>query len=309
MISRKTFLKQMGLASAGLSVCGAMPLTSYGRTPADTRITIMHTNDTHARMEPFPEGSGEYAGLGGVARRAALIQRIRAESPHNLLLDAGDVFQGTPFFNFYHGALDLELMSMMGYDATTLGNHEFDNQVDGFVRVAPKAQFPYVSSNYDFSGAPAMAAFVRPYLVKTIASVRIGLFGLGVSFENLVLPHLHEGVTYSDPIPVAAHYARWLRAEQGCQMVIALSHLGYEHPTDMVSDRVVAAAVDGIDLIIGGHTHTLLAEPVVIEKPGQRPTVISQVGHAGVVLGRLDYTFNRTGQIARVGYAHQAVES
>ena len=308
MITRKTFLKQLGLVGTGVGLCGLRPVTSYGlRGGTDTLISIMHTNDTHARIQPFPAGSGDFSGLGGVARRATLIRKIRDRRPNNLLLDAGDTFQGTPFFNFYGGALDFRAMSMMGYDASTIGNHEFDNYVHGFVEVAPKATFPFVISNYSFEGAPDMGQFCRPYLIKEIDGVRIGLFGLGVAFASLVLPQLHEGVADHDAIEAAAFQVRQLREEHQCDMVICLSHLGFEYETDQVSDKDVANAVDGIDLIIGGHTHTLLEEPYVLEKLGKRPTVISQVGHAGVVLGRLDYTFTRTGKIARVAAASQPV--
>ncbi len=307
MITRKTFLKQVTAAGVGLGVSGLTPLTSYAARSRSTSLTIMHTNDTHARINPFPDGSGEYEGLGGVARRAALINRIRDRHPRNLLLDAGDTFQGTPYFNFYGGALDFELMSLMKYDASTIGNHEFDNRVEGFVKVAPKAQFPFVISNFDFTHAPDMGRWTHEFWIREIDGIRVGLFGLGVAFEGLVLPDLHRGVTYIDPIAVAAYYARWLREQRDCHLIVCLSHLGYMYETDQVSDLVVANEVDGIDLIIGGHTHTLMEEPHVVEKPGQRPTIISQVGHAGVVLGHLDYHFDRNGQIAQVHCANQVV--
>lgn len=287
------------------------PLSSYGRnlSAGEKRITIMHTNDTHARMEPFPEGSGRYANMGGVARRAALIKKVRQESPHNLLLDAGDVFQGTPYFNFYDGALDFELMSMMGYDASTIGNHEFDNKVEGFVEVAPKANFPFVNSNYDFSGAREMGGFIRPQLIKHINGVRIGIFGLGIAFEGLVLPDLHEGIRYRDAVATASEMAYRLRREYRCDMVICLSHVGYRYnEADRVSDQLIANEVNGIDLIIGGHTHTLLEEPEIVEKTGDEPTIISQVGHGGVVLGRLNFEFTSTNRIRRAYVANQAID-
>jgi 5'-nucleotidase len=307
MISRKTFLKQVAAAGAGMGLLGMRPVVPYGGKTSAKRVTIMHTNDTHARIDPFPPGSGPYEELGGLARRAALIKKIRAENGDSLLLDAGDVFQGTPYFNFYNGALDLELMSMIGYDATTVGNHEFDNKVEGFVAVAPKARFPYVISNYDFTDAPEMGKFMRRYLIRSVAGVRIGIFGLGVSFENLVLPELHQGVRYVDALRAAGHTVAELRTRHACDMVVCLSHIGYKYETDQVSDRVVAREVDGIDLIVGGHTHTLLEEPEVVEKPGKNPTVISQVGHAGVVLGRLDFEFDRNNRIRKLFVANQRV--
>ncbi len=268
----------------------------------------MHTNDTHARIDPFPMGSGAYAELGGAARRAALIKKIRRENPNNLLLDAGDVFQGTPYFNYYHGALDFELMTMMKYDASTIGNHEFDNKVEGFVDVAPKAGFPFVISNYNFDGAPEMARFTKETLIKYVDGVKIGIFGLGIAFENLVLPDLHKGVRYINAQLVARQLTRRLREDHGCDMVICLSHIGYKYESDQVSDYVIANEVDGIDLIIGGHTHTLLDEPHIVEKRGKNPTIISQVGHAGVVLGRLNFEFDRTNRIRRVFVANQHID-
>lgn len=310
--SRRRFIKQVSAAGAGLGLLSLSPLTSYGRglSTADKRITIMHTNDTHARIEPFPDGSGEYANMGGTARRAALIKKVREEQPNNLLLDAGDVFQGTPYFNFYDGALDFELMSMMGYDASTIGNHEFDNEVEGFVKVAPKAQFPFVSSNYDFSDAPEMGAFIRPHIIRQVDGVRIGIFGLGIAFDGLVLPHLHQGVRYRDAVITASEMAHRLRQDFRCDMVICLSHIGYRYDNpDIASDQVVANEVRGIDLIIGGHTHTLLEEPEIVEKAGDEPTIISQVGHAGVVLGRLSFDFTRTNRLRRVYVANQRIDA
>ncbi len=262
-----------------------------------TRITILHTNDTHARIEPFPDSAPRYAGMGGVARRTALIRKLRAENPDSLLLDAGDVFQGTPYFNRYNGALDFEVMSKMGYDATTIGNHEFDNGVRGFEDVMNKARFPFVSTNYDF-GTTQMGLRIQKFLIRQVAGVKIGIFGLGVAFDNLVLPHLHRGVTYLDPVEVSADTVALLKGYHKCDMVICLSHIGYRYNDDRVSDRVVAQQVDGIDLIIGGHTHTLMPEPELFEKSDGSKTWISQVGFAGIVLGRLDFYFDKDHRIA-----------
>lgn len=309
--SRRRFIKQVGAAGLGLGLMSLNPLATYGRSmnSGDKRITIMHTNDTHARIEPFPDGSGRYANMGGAARRAALIKKIRQENPNNLLLDAGDVFQGTPYFNNYDGALDFELMSMMGYDASTIGNHEFDNKVEGFVEVAPKANFPFVNSNYDFSGAQEMGNFIQPHLIKQVDGVRIGIFGLGIAFESLVLPDLHKGVRYTDAVASASETAYWLRKNARCDMVICLSHLGYRYEDpNRVSDQLIANDIRGIDLIIGGHTHTLLDEPEIVERRGDEPTIISQVGHGGVVLGRLTFEFTRSNRIRRVYVANQSID-
>jgi 5'-nucleotidase len=176
------------------------------------------------------------------------------------------------------------------------------------VKVAHNAKFPFVSSNYDFRGAPEMGAFIKEQHVRYVNGIKVGIFGLGVNFQNLVLPHLHEGVIYYDPVIVARQMVRRLRQEQKCDLVICLSHIGYNYADGRVSDTVVANEVEGIDLIIGGHTHTLLEEPVIIEKFGRIPTMISQVGHAGVVLGRIDFEFDRSNRIRRAWTANQRVD-
>ncbi len=297
-MNRRAFLHNSAIFGAGIGLGSIIP---YGSTLGNTgtRITILHTNDTHARIEPFPDNAPNYAGMGGVARRATLIRKLRAENPDSLLLDAGDVFQGTPYFNKFNGALDFEVMSKMGYDAVTIGNHEFDNGVRGFEDVMSKARFPFVSTNYDF-GTTQMGLRVQKFLIRQVAGVKIGIFGLGVSFENLVLPHLHRGVTCLDPVEIAAETTAHLREYHRCDMIICLSHIGYRYNDNRVSDRIVAGQVDGIDLIIGGHTHTFMPEPELFEKTDGSRTWVSQVGFAGIVLGRLDFHFDRQRRVASV---------
>jgi 5'-nucleotidase len=295
-MDRKQFIKAIGTLGLGAGFMGIKPLESIAARFPDKRLVILHTNDTHARIDPFPEGS-RYEGLGGAARRATLIKRLKQSAPGTtMLLDAGDVFQGTPYFNFYGGALDFKLMTEMGYDASTIGNHEFDNGVDGFARVAGYAGFPFISSNYDF-GESAMAPFIRPNLVRKINGITVGIFGLGVAFENLVLPHLHEGVTYHDPLRKASQMVNVLRKGYDCDIVICLSHIGYNYSDGRVSDRVVASEVDGIDLIIGGHTHTFMDQPEVFDKPDGRSTIITQVGFAGIVLGSVTFELDRSNRV------------
>ncbi|MDG5766652.1 metallophosphatase [Balneolales bacterium ANBcel1] len=306
-MKRRTFLRNTAILGAGMGMGGLLPgMSAFGSDPS--RITILHTNDTHARIEPFSDTAPRYAGMGGVARRATLIKQLRAHNPDSLLLDAGDVFQGTPYFNKYNGALDFEVMTKMGYDAVTIGNHEFDNGVDGFENVMAKARFPFVSSNYDF-GTTRMGSRVHKFIIREVGGVKIGIFGLGVAFENLVLPHLHRGVTYLDPVEVAADMVALLKDYHRCDMVICLSHIGYRYSGDRVSDRVVAQQVDGIDLIIGGHTHTFLEQPELFEKPDGSRTWVSQVGFAGIVLGRMDFYFDRQRKIAGISHHNYEVTS
>ena len=307
-MDRKTFIRRLSAAGLGVTLAGSTPLLSYaGR--GNRLLTILHTNDTHARIAPFPLSSPRYGGLGGIARRASLVKTIRAENPNTLLLDAGDVFQGTPYFNFYKGTLDFQLMSQMGYDAMTLGNHEFDNAVSGFLDVAGEAKFPFVCANYNF-GKTGMADLVQDYIIKDIDGIRVGIFGLGIDFKRLVAPTMHQGVKYIDPVRIGQFQADRLRVLYKCDYVICLSHLGYNYQdADRVSDQVIAQKVSGIDLIIGGHTHTFLDAPERVKKEDGSVTMISQVGFAGIMLGRIDVEFDRQKQVLRAFAANHTVTS
>ena len=307
-MDRKTFIRRLSAAGLGVTLAGSTPLLSYaGR--GNRLLTILHTNDTHARIEPFPLSSPRYGGLGGIARRASLVKTIRAENPNTLLLDAGDVFQGTPYFNFYKGTLDFQLMSQMGYDAMTLGNHEFDNAVSGFLDVAGEGKFPFVCANYNF-GKIGMADLVQDYIIKDIDGIRVGIFGLGIDFKGLVAPTMHQGVKYIDPVRIGQFQADRLRVLYKCDYVICLSHLGYNYQdADRVSDQVIAQKVSGIDLIIGGHTHTFLDAPERVKKEDGSVTMISQVGFAGIMLGRIDVEFDRQKQVLRAFAANHTVTS
>ncbi len=283
----------------------AAPGSGYGPIiDDDFRLVVLHTNDTHSRMDPFPMDGGRFAGLGGAARRATLIRRVREANEHVLLLDSGDIFQGTPYFNFFGGEIEFRAMTAMGYDVATLGNHDFDNGVDGLVAMLPEAGFEFVSANYDV-GASALAGHVEPWTVREFDGVRVGIFGLGIAFEKLVLASLHEGVRYTDPIAAARTACRELRAE-GCSLVICLSHLGYEYrASDRPSDLTLAEAVPEIDLVLGGHTHTFLDEAVVFGQGRTGFTVVNQVGWGGMRLGRVDVTFDGARQAsgwAAAGY-------
>jgi 5'-nucleotidase len=307
-MNRRDFLRLAGLASAGSLlvprwVLGAstQSLTSsevsrlalgsvtgpgLATLPGEVHLVILHTNDTHSRMDPFPMDGGPHQGLGGAARRATLIRRIRQEHSNVLLLDSGDVFQGTPYFNFFGGEIELRSMSEMGYDATTLGNHEFDNGVEGLVAMMPHASFPFVSANFDVSDSE-LEPWVRPWIIKDVGGVRVGIFGLGVAFEGLVLPSLHEGVRYTDPVGASHQAVAELRA-RGCSLVICLSHMGYRYSGDRPSDIRLAQQVEGIDLILGGHTHTFMDAPDVFVGRDGRRTLVNQVGFGGIRLGRID---------------------
>lgn len=288
-MNRRRFLQTAAAGAAGLVLAPSTALANPVR-----RLVILHTNDTHSRIDPFPEDGGRFAGLGGAARRATLIRDIRRRNPNVLLFDSGDIFQGTPYFNFFGGEIEFKAMSSMRYDVSTLGNHDFDNGVDHLAEMMPHANFDFVCANYDAEGTP-LAPHVRPYTIRDVDGLRIGVFGLGIDFAGLVMPALHEGVSYLDPVIVSRTIVDTLRG-QGCELVICLSHLGHRYNRDRVSDTALAAEVPGIDLILGGHTHTFLDEPERVASPDGGSTLINQVGFAGIRLGRIDVTFDRAGR-------------
>jgi len=290
-MKRRRFLRMAGAGAAGSLLLprwagGLETSGAFGPQDDEVRIVILHTNDTHSRIDPFPMDGGPYQGLGGVARRATLVERIRAREPNVLLLDSGDIFQGTPYFNFFRGEIELRAMSAMNYQVATIGNHDFDNGVGGLVEMMPHASFDFVSANYEVSGSP-LEPHLRPWVIREVGGVKTGIFGLGIAFEGLVLEDLHEGVRYADPFAAARRAVAELRA-RGCTLVICLSHLGYRYRGDRPSDTLLAQKVEGIDLILGGHTHTFMDQPDVYDHPGGRPTVVTQVGWAGMRLGRID---------------------
>ncbi|KAA9340800.1 bifunctional metallophosphatase/5'-nucleotidase [Adhaeribacter soli] len=297
-MNRRDFLRNTLLGAAGLGLLG---LPSVGEAKGKTRkLVILHTNDMHSRIDPFPNDGRSNGGMGGMARRAALVKEIRSKEKNVLLLDSGDIFQGTPYFNFFGGELEYKLMTMMGYDAATFGNHDFDNGLEGLQKQLPHAGFPFLSANYDFSNTILKDKF-QPYKVFEKDGLKIGVFGLGIELKGLVADNMIGQTVYLDPVKKAKEIVKILREEQECNLVICLSHLGYKYETDKVDDRKLAAQVGGIDLILGGHTHTFLEKPDTIISPGGNETLINQVGWAGINLGRIDFEFSRDGR--KNGYA------
>lgn len=289
MSNRRTFIKQSFLGGVSLLGAAALnPLSAAILKKNHTKITILHTNDVHSHIEPFPKNDPKYPGLGGVARRAGLIEQIRKEEKNVLLLDAGDVFQGTPYFNKYGGELEFKLMSIMKYDAATLGNHDFDNGIDGLYNMLPHAQFPFVNSNYDFSKT-ILKDKISTYKIFIKEGIKIGVFGIGVELDGLVDKKLYKETIYQNPITKANETANYLKTNEKCHFIICLSHLGYEYQSNKVSDLVLAKENECIDLIIGGHTHTFLEQPTSVRNKKNKITLINQVGWAGINLGRIDF--------------------
>ncbi len=296
MSSRRQFIKQISIAGGGLVSLQAIPFSSYALSKNEaTKITILHTNDVHSHIEPFPNNDPKHPNLGGAARRASIIQEIRNQEKNVLLLDAGDIFQGTPYFNKYGGEIDFKLMSLMQYDAATIGNHDFDNGIEGLKKMLPHAHFPFINCNYNFDNT-ILKGEILPHKIFIKDHIKIGIFGLGVELDGLVNKNLYKETIYNDPIKAANEKTNYLKNEEHCDLVICLSHLGYQYKTNKVSDLILAEQTANIDLIIGGHTHTFLTKPAEIKNSVKKRVLVNQVGWAGINLGRIDFyvTINKS---------------
>jgi 2',3'-cyclic-nucleotide 2'-phosphodiesterase (5'-nucleotidase family) len=250
------------------------------------KLSLMHTNDTHAHLDNIP-------------RLFTAVEQIRSESKNHLLLNAGDVFSGTLFFNKYLGQADLEFMNQLQYDAMTFGNHEFDKDSSVLADFIKNAEFPFVSSNIQFEndadlgplfnnqiGNPAEPATIYPAIVKTISGEQVGIFGLTTE-DTAFLANPGENIVFEDVAQKSAQTVKMLQ-DEGVNKIIAITHLGYNH------DQKLAEEVAGIDVIIGGHTHTKLASPVVKNETAE-PTVIVQASEYGRYLGHLNVAFDENG--------------
>ncbi|CAI8353792.1 MAG: Trifunctional nucleotide phosphoesterase protein YfkN [Flavobacterium sp. SCGC AAA160-P02] len=288
-MKRRTFIKQ---SSAGLALASVGGFALQACETKQKHITILHTNDTHSQIEPFGADHHRYSNKGGIARRASMIENIRKENPNTLLLDAGDIFQGTPYFNYFGGELEFKLMSLLQYDVATLGNHDFDNSIDGLYKQLPNAKFDFVCANYDFTNT-VLDGHIKPYKTFFKGGVKIGVFGLGVELRDLVNPVLYKETKYINPIEITQDISRELKEKEACDLVICLSHLGYRYQDPkIVSDIKLAAVTKDIDLIIGGHTHTFLPKPTVVKNLNDENMLVNQVGAYGINLGRIDFYFD-----------------
>lgn len=275
-----------------------------GAVPAEYPLTILHTNDVHSHLDPFPMDGSRNQGLGGVAARSSLIKDIRAEADQVLLLDAGDIFQGTPYFNLYKGEPEIKAMSKMGYDAATMGNHDFDAGIENFANQLQHASFPIVICNYDFTGTP-MENNYRPYTIIQKGKQKVGILGVGIELDGLVSANLYGNTVYKNPVESANATAELLRRKQ-CDFIVCLSHLGDKYEEDKVSDEILAKESYDIDLIIGGHTHRFFGQPREYRNRKGGDVLVNQVGWGGLQLGRLDYIFSSNKQ-KNLAKAHTVV--
>ena len=311
-MNRKEFLKTVGGGTLALSLAPNLVFASQKSIldrNAAYKLTVLHTNDQHSRIEPFDSSYSRNPNQGGFARRATLIQQIRSQEKNVLLLDAGDIFQGTPYFNFYGGELEFKLMSMMGYDAATMGNHDFDNGLEGFLKALPNAKFPFITSNYDFSNT-ILDGKTEKYQIFKKNGIKVGLFGVGIELDGLVGKKQYQETKYLNPVEIAQHYADFLRKEKGCDLVICLSHIGFDYrdDTDKISDKKLAAQTDNIDLILGGHTHTFLPEPQSFTNKSGKNVLVNQVGWAGLLLGRIDFYFDKNKSLQNISWNNQVID-
>lgn len=302
-MKRRDFIHNTALSSAALGL-GGLSLSSFSTLDIKEpkRLTILHTNDVHSYIDPFPPTHPKNANMGGVARRAALIETIRQENPNVLLLDAGDIFQGTPYFNYYGGELEFKLMSMMKYDLATIGNHDFDNGIEGLYKQLPNANFEFVCANYDFKNT-IMNGHVKPYKIFHKDGIKVGVFGLGVGLVGLVDKKNYKETVYNDPVGISQDMARVLKHQKKCDLVICLSHIGYKYKDEptKICDTLLATLTKDIDLIIGGHTHTFLDKPTVLKNSAEKDVLVNQVGCYGINLGRIDFYFDTDASKTVVG--------
>ena len=254
---------------------------------AQKTIEILHTNDTHSCVMPLNPNLADtvVAGRGGYLRRYEMISRERTANPDLLLFDSGDFSQGSPYYTIYKGEVEVDLMSMMQYDAATIGNHEFDFGLENMAHLFRRAKFPIVCANYDFTGTP-VEGLVKPYVILKRGGLRIGVFGVCPKMEGLVDETKCRGVGYNDPVKVADETARLLRHDKKCDVVICLSHLGWNMPQD-VDDAQMLAANHDIDIVLGGHSHTYFKTLQYAPNANGKLIPDDQNGKHGVYVGKI----------------------
>ena len=290
MSNRRTFLKQTILGGGALSL-GLIPKELFASGEL-VRLTVMHTNDMHCHLDPFPADHAEYPGKGGLVRIASMVNQCRKENPNMLLLDAGDMFQGTPYFNYFKGNLIVKVMGKMGYDAGTIGNHEFDNGLGDILSALKYANFPLVSSNYDFSDT-VLGGHVKTQLILEKGGIKVGIYGLGIELNGLVGTLNYGKTRYIDPLATALQMESALKNDHKCDLVICLSHLGLSYENSKISDKTLAPQTKYTDLIVGGHTHSFLDKPLTLKNADGKPILVNQAGWAALETGKIEFLFDR----------------
>lgn len=249
------------------------------------QLVILHTNDTHSCIMPLNPNLADtaLAGRGGFLRRMALIEDERAKTPGLLLIDSGDFSQGSPYYNFYKGEVEVELMNRMGYDVATIGNHEFDFGLENMARIFRMAKFPIVCANYDFTGTP-VEGLVKPYTIIKRNGLKIGVFGLSPQPKGLVDTTKFVGVKYLDPVETARRMAALLKMKR-CDVIICVSHLGWED--EELTDQMLVLATRDIDIVLGGHSHTYMKTLQYVKNVDGKDVPVDQNGKHGIWIGRI----------------------
>lgn len=257
-------------------------------------VLIVHTSDTHSLIEPFPANHTDTtkAGKGGYLRRLALVDELRRSNSNKVFLfDCGDFSQGSVYYNVYRGELEVKLMNLMRYDACAIGNHEFDYGLENLAHLARTAEFPFVCCNYDFRGTPC-EGLIKPYIVIERSGVRLGVFGVSPQPEGLILKRNMKGVRYTSPAKAAKSVIKHLRKKEGCDVIVCLSHLGLGEQKDMDIDFV--RNTSGIDVLLGGHSHVLLPQPLyLLDRKGDEVIVMHE-GKYGCSVGTLQIRLSQT---------------
>ena len=261
------------------------------------KLVILHTNDTHSAIMPLSRNLGDtlLAERGGYLRRMELVRREREAEPGLLLFDSGDFSQGSPYYTLFKGDVEVGLMNMMRYDAATLGNHEFDFGLDNLARLLRKARFPVVCANYDFSGTP-LEGLVKPYVVIEREGLRVGVFGLSPRLDGLVAKENYGGVVYNDPVEAARKAVKALRSGERCDVVVCLSHLGWAQAQPDIDDSTMIAGTRGIDLVLGGHSHSYFEKLEHVRDADGRSVPVDQNGKHGVFVGKMEMSLKVEGK-------------
>jgi len=299
-MNRRKFIRNVAIGTTGLTL-GSVPFDLFASEDFTT-ISVLHTNDLHCHIEPFTGTNKRYSNKGGLARISGMAKNYKAQNPNTLLFDAGDMFQGTPYFNYFKGELMLKVMSAAGYDAGTIGNHEFDNGLEGILNPLPNAKFPIINSNYDFSDTVLAGKFPRWKTFKR-SGIKIGVYGLGVELKGLVAHKNYGNTIYNNPVKVAIEMETFLKNEKDCDLVICLSHLGLRPKENNICDTVLAGETSMTDLIIGGHSHTWLEEPIIQKNKTGKQIIINQAWWGGLVMGKIDFVFERAKRKQKAVYS------
>lgn len=288
-------MKQNFLSFRYITLLAFLCFCSLLAAQGQKELWILHTNDTHSRIDPVEKNNPivEQADKGGYIRRATYIKEARKEHKDLLLFDCGDFSQGSPYYNLFKGEVEIRLMNEMGYDAGTIGNHEFDFGLENMARLFKMADFPIVCANYDVKGT-ILENVVKPYAILKRNGLKIGVFGLSPKLEGLVQQSNCKSITYLEPNEVANQVAYLLKNEEKCDLVICLSHLGWQPGiNNPACDEDLITHTRNIDVVLGGHSHSYFEKPIFYKNLDGKEIPLQQMGKNGLFVGQLKLTFQK----------------